>query len=403
VVDEFKSAAPVIEKQGDALLHLSQQLAADVHGLHAKLERKDSLHCSNEELVQEKLQEFNGQFKQLQQQLQTYRSAFTETSDSLKAQLAAFVVAKNEDMQSAGQIVADMNGCIASAANAVDKKLKAHIKSSDKAAAAASKLVTKQCDCAAAAASETSAAVAHAGESIHAALETQQSAIADMKTAVATHVASFQNLAAAFVQQQAVIMSQLQASVAQHMNALHRQQLDQQAQIDDLKQQHAAATASTKAAVMEALSLALDAGFAKQTTVVAKAATAMQASIACAAEASATAGVGITAAAAMSADAGCAFVKECTPVAEAFSSSADNVLSQTVSTAATITMHSNAAVLSAASAHKCIASASAKIAEVNASATADAAAASLKLVDDVDCKLKVRSALEYSQRFLHFV
>ena len=94
VVDEFKSTAPVIEKQGESLLQIGQQLNAVVHGLHSKLERQESLHKSNEDLVQDKLQEFNGQFKQLQQQLQTYRTAFAQTSDSLKTQLASFVVAK---------------------------------------------------------------------------------------------------------------------------------------------------------------------------------------------------------------------------------------------------------------------------------------------------------------------
>jgi hypothetical protein len=266
VVEEFRSAAPVIEKQGEALLQISQQLAADVHGLHAKLERKDILHARNDDMVQEKLQEFNGQFKNLQQQLNTYRTSFTESSESLKAQLAAFVVAKNEDMHGVGQVVDDMSSCMCSAANAVEKKMKAHSKTSDKTTNAMNKAVVKQTESAASATSEAASAVAFAGESTHAALQTQQTAVADMQAAVTQHVAMFQELAAAFVEQQAGIVAKLQESVAQHMQALQEQQLQQQKHIDDLKQQHAAATAAAKARVMDALSLALDAGKTQRKT-----------------------------------------------------------------------------------------------------------------------------------------
>lgn len=389
VVDDFKNTAPLIEKQGESLLQISQQLASDVHGLHAKLERKDCLHASNEELVQDKLQEFNGQFKQLQQQLHAYRSAFTETSDALKAQLAAFVVAKNEDMISAEQVVADMNSCIASANSSVEKKMKSHVKAVDKTAAATNKVVTKQTECVVLAASEASASVAHAGESIHATLQTQQSAVADMNAAVSAHVEMFQNLAASFVEKQALVMAQLQDSVSKHMQTLQQQQLCQQKQIDDLKQQHHAATVSAKAAVIEALSLALDAGFARQTTVVGSIATAMHVSICSAAEASAAVGSSVSAAAAMSADAACAFVKACTPVAEGFASASGTLLDQSSKCAATITMHSNAATDSVAAAHKNIAAASSKLAESIASATTEASAVNLKLAEDVEGKLKV--------------
>jgi hypothetical protein len=56
-----------------------------------------------------------------------------------------------------------------------------------------------------------------------------------------------------------ILVAKLQESVAQHMQALQEQQLQQQKHMNDLKKQHAAATAAAKARVMDALSLALDA------------------------------------------------------------------------------------------------------------------------------------------------
>ena len=389
MVDEFKCTAPVIEKQGESLLQVSQQLAADVQGLHAKLERKDLLHVSNEELVQDKLQEFNGQFKQLQLQLDTYRSSFTEASDSLKSQLAAFVVAKNEDMSSAGQIVSDMNTCISAAATAVDKKMKVHSKASDKTSAALTKASVKHGDAAAAAAAEAAAAVAHAGEGTHAALETQNAAVSDMQAAVNAQVNKFQELAAAFVEQQANIVSKLQEAVAQHMAALQSQQLAQQKQIEDMKQQHAAATVSAKARVLEALSQALDAGFTQQTSVVTGTVAAMQATMATAAEASVAAAANISAAAALSTDASSKFVSALAPVADSFNTAAAHLHQQNAATAAEITLHSTAATSAAASAQKSVTAATTKLTDAVATAAADFFAANGKLAGDVEDKLKV--------------
>lgn len=388
VVDEFKSTAPVIEKQGESLLQIGQQLNAVVHGLHSKLERQESLHKSNEDLVQDKLQEFNGQFKQLQQQLQTYRTAFAQTSDSLKTQLASFVVAKNEDMKSTGQVVSDMGNCISSAATAVEKKSKAHAKASDKISAAMTKVVTKQSESAAAAASEAASAVAYAGESIQAAVETQQAAVTDMQSAVAAHVNVFQELAASFVEQQAAIVLRLQESVTQHMQALEQQQIDQQKQIDDLQQQHAAATLDAKARVMEALSLALDAGFAKQTNAVSSVATAMQATLAKSQEASSAAAVSISATAALSAEAGATYIKACVPVANAFNSAAACLHEKNGEAVSIITSSSKSAAVSAASAHKSVAAATAKLTESVASAVAEASAANEKFANDIESRLK---------------
>ncbi len=389
IVDEYRVAAPVIEKQGEALLQQGQQLAADVQGLHAKLERKDSLHAKNEDLVQDKLQEFNGQFKQLQQQLQTYRTEFTHTSDSLKAQLAAFVVAKNEDMHSCGQVVDDMSRCIASAATAVDKKIKTHAKASDKTITAMNKAVNKHSESAASATSEAASAVTFAGESIHAALQTQQSAVAEMQSAVAVHVNMFQELAASFVEQQAAIVMKLQDSVAQQMQALQQQQLLQQKQMEDLKLQHSAATAAAKARVMQALSLALDSGFAEQSSVVSSAVSVMQASIESAAESSAVAAATFKTTAALSADAGCSYVKACAPVAQAFTAAAATLLQHNTDAAASILSQSTAATSSAAAAHKCVAAATTKLTEAVASAVADVSAGNEKLASDVDGRLKV--------------
>jgi hypothetical protein len=379
----------VIEKQGEALLHLGQQLAADVQGLHAKLERKDSLHAKNEDLVQDKLQEFNGQFKQLQQQLQAYRTDFTHTSDSLKAQLAAFVVAKNEDMHSCGQVVDDMSKCISSAATAVDKKIKAHTKSSDKTITAMTKAVNKHSESAASAASEAASAITFAGESIHATLQTQQSAVADMQIAVTAHVNMFQELAAAFVEQQAVIVMKLQDSVEQQMQALQLQQQLQQKQIEDMKLQHSAATAAAKARIMEALSLALDSGFAEQSSVVCSAASAIHATITSAAESSAVAAANFKTTASLSADAGCSYVKACAPVAQAFTCAAASLVQHNTDAAASILSQSTAATSSAAAAHKCVAAATTKLTEAVESAAADVSSGNEKLASDVDGRLKV--------------
>lgn len=389
IVDEYRSVAPVIEKQGEALLQQGQQLAADVQGLHAKLERKDSLHAKNEDLVQDRLQEFNAKFKQLQQQLQTYRTEFTHTSDCLKAQLAAFVVAKNEDVHSCGQVVNDMSRCIASATTAVDKKMKTHAKSSEKTITAMNKAVTKHSESAASATSESASAVTFAGESIHAAVQTQQSAVAEMQSAVAVHVNMFQELASSFVEQQAAIVMKLQDSVAQQMQALQQQQLLQQKQIEDLKLQHSAATAAAKTRIMEALSQALDSGFAEQMSVVGSAASAMHASIDKAAESSAVAAATFKVTAALSAEAGCSYVKACAPVAEAFNAVAATLIQQNTDAAASILSQSTAATSSAAAAHKCVAAATTKLTEAVASAAADVAAGNEKLANDVDGRLKV--------------
>jgi hypothetical protein len=214
-----------------------------------------------------------------------------------------------------------------------------------------------------------------------------------MQAAVSAHVNMFQELAASFVEQQAGIVMKLQESMAQHMQTLQQQQIHQQKQIEDLKQQHAAATVTAKARVMEALSLALDTGFAQQSTVVNGSSSAMQASIVSSAESFSAAAVDFDVTASLSRAAASAYVSACAPIAHGFSAAAARMLEQNTEAADIISSQAMAAVDSAAAAHKCVAAAASKITETVASATADVNSANEKLSGDVEGRLKVTRAL----------
>jgi hypothetical protein len=316
------------------------------------------------------------------------------------------VVSKNEDMTSAGQVVADLHDCISTATSAVDKKIKTYAKASEKTAASVTKAIVKQSDSAAAASLEASSAVSFASESIHAGLETQQTAIAEMKSAVAAHVNMFQELAASFVEQQSSIMSKLQDSVARHVDALKEQQMNQQKVLDDLKQQHAATADMMKLRVMDALSHALGEGFALQADVVNRAAVDFKTSAFKAAEASETATASIRTVLSMSSDASGTFVKACTPVAQDLNSVTARLYEQNAETAAAILSQATAAADAAASASKSVSSATKKLTEVAESAASDASASLEKIVVDVEKKLKAsffnKTTFVFSKRNSNF-